>query len=68
MRAVALCLSLWRVRGGPRGARPAPPRLTPAHTRADIPDESYKFDDLDIDEDYYVPVIHLYFSDDLTVG
>lgn len=33
-----------------------------------IPDETPTFDSLDIDEDYYVPVIHLYFSDDLTVA
>jgi len=34
----------------------------------DIPDEAPKFDSLDIDEDLYVPIVHLYFSDDLTVA
>jgi len=33
-----------------------------------IPDQSGQFDMLDIDEDYYVPIIHLYFSDDLTIA
>ena len=33
-----------------------------------IPDEDMQFDLLDIDPDSFVPVIHLYFSDDLTVA
>ena len=33
-----------------------------------IPDESVQFDALDIDPDTFIPVIHLYFSDDLTVA
>ena len=33
-----------------------------------IPDEDLQFDMLDIDPDSFVPVIHLYFSDDLTVA
>lgn len=33
-----------------------------------IPDERGKFDALSIDDDYYVPTVHLYFSDDLTVA
>jgi hypothetical protein len=34
----------------------------------DIPDERGKFDNLSIDDDYYIPTVHLYFSDDLTVA
>ena len=33
-----------------------------------IPDESLQFDALSIDEDDFIPIIHLYFSDDLTVA
>ena len=33
-----------------------------------IPDESDQFDDLDIDPDTFIPIIHLYFSDDLSVA
>jgi len=33
-----------------------------------IPDESVQFDTLDMDADSFIPVIHLYFSDDLTVA
>ena len=33
-----------------------------------IPDESDQFDALDIDPDTFVPIIHLYFSDDLSVA
>lgn len=33
-----------------------------------IPDESLAFDALNIDEDDFIPIIHLYFSDDLTVA
>ena len=33
-----------------------------------IPDDMPNFDALDIDEDFYLPTIHLYFSDDLTVA
>ena len=31
-----------------------------------VPDESEEFDKLGIDFDYYYPVIHVYFNDDLT--
>ena len=31
-----------------------------------IPDESLQFDALNMDEDDFIPIIHLYFSDDLT--
>ena len=33
-----------------------------------IPDESMQFDELNIDPDTFIPIIHLYFSDDLTVA
>ena len=33
-----------------------------------IPDDMPDFDALDIDEDFYLPILHLYFSDDLTVA
>ncbi len=33
-----------------------------------IRDETATFDDLSIDTDWYIPVIHLYFSDDLSVA
>ena len=33
-----------------------------------IPDESVQFDVLSMDEDAFIPTIHLYFSDDLTVA
>jgi len=33
-----------------------------------IPDDMPDFDALDIDEDFYTPVLHLYFSDDLTIA
>ena len=33
-----------------------------------IPDEDVQFDALDIDPDTFIPMIHLYFSDDLTVA
>ena len=33
-----------------------------------IPDEDVQFDHLDIDPDTFIPIIHLYFSDDLTVA
>jgi hypothetical protein len=32
-----------------------------------IEDESREFLELDIDEDYYTPAVHLYYNDDLTV-
>ncbi|KAG8461651.1 hypothetical protein KFE25_001269 [Diacronema lutheri] len=32
-----------------------------------IPDERPTFDALSIDDEYYVPTVHLYFADDLTV-
>ena len=31
-----------------------------------IPDETDEFISLDIDPDYYIPAIHIYFNDDLT--
>lgn len=34
----------------------------------DIPDESDEFVDLNIDEDAYIPCVHLYYNDDLTVA
>jgi hypothetical protein len=34
----------------------------------DIPDEIEEYLDLGIDEDSYVPAVHLYFNDDLTVA
>jgi len=34
----------------------------------DIPDETEEFQDLNIDEDEYVPAVHLYYNDDLTVA
>ena len=34
----------------------------------DIPDESEEFIDLNIDEDFYIPTVHLYYNDDLTVA
>jgi len=33
-----------------------------------IKDECDDFDTLDIDPDYYIPTIHLYFADDLTIA
>jgi len=33
-----------------------------------IPDESLQFDMLNIDEDAFIPTIHLYFSDDLSIA
>ena len=34
--------------------------------QAGMPDESETFDKLGIDEDMYIPVVHVYFNDDLT--
>jgi hypothetical protein len=34
----------------------------------DIPDETEEYLDLGIDEDAYIPAVHLYFNDDLTVA
>ena len=34
----------------------------------DIPDESEQFLDLNLDEDSYIPAVHLYYNDDLTVA
>ena len=34
----------------------------------DIPDESEEFVYLNIDEDAYIPCVHLYYNDDLTVA
>lgn len=31
-----------------------------------VPNESDKFTDLGIDTEYYLPVLHLFFNDDLT--
>ncbi len=33
-----------------------------------IPDETAEYIDLGIDEEEYVPAIHLYYNDDLTVA
>ncbi len=33
-----------------------------------IPDETDEFIDLNIDEHAYIPAVHLYFNDDLTVA
>ena len=33
-----------------------------------IADDMPSFDKLNIDEDFYIPVLHLYFSDDLTIA
>ncbi|KAJ1615981.1 cytochrome b5 domain-containing protein 1-like protein [Pavlovales sp. CCMP2436] len=35
---------------------------------SEIPDERGKFDHLSIDDEYYIPTVHLYFADDLTVA
>lgn len=32
-----------------------------------IPDESDEFANLNIDEDQYIPALHVYFNDDLTI-
>ena len=34
----------------------------------DIPDETDELIDLGIDVDEYIPAIHLYFDDDLTIA
>ena len=34
----------------------------------DIPDESEDFIDLNLDEDNYIPCVHIYYNDDLTVA
>ena len=34
----------------------------------EIPDESDEFETLSIRDDFYVPVIHLYYKDDLTIA
>ena len=34
----------------------------------DIPDETEEFIDLNIDEHAYIPAVHLYYNDDLTVA
>lgn len=34
----------------------------------DIPDESEDFVDLNLDEDSYIPCVHIYYNDDLTVA
>jgi hypothetical protein len=33
-----------------------------------IPDESAEFAALRMDESEYIPVLHVYFADDLTIG
>ncbi len=33
-----------------------------------IPDETEEFYTLNLDDDYYIPRIHVYFDDDLTVA
>jgi hypothetical protein len=37
-------------------------------TENGVPDESDEFEQLTIDQDYYTPVLHVYFNDDLTVA
>jgi hypothetical protein len=34
----------------------------------DIPDETEQFNDLNLDEDCYIPAVHLYYKDDLTMA
>ena len=34
----------------------------------DIPDETEDFIDLNLDEHMYIPAVHLYYNDDLTVA
>ena len=34
----------------------------------DVPDESEHFIDHNLDEDCYIPCLHLYYNDDLTVA
>ena len=34
----------------------------------EIPDETAEYLDLGIDEEAYVPAVHLYFNDDLTIA
>ncbi len=34
----------------------------------DLPDEAEDFIDLNIDEDSYIPSVHLYYNDDLTIA
>ena len=34
----------------------------------DIPDEREEYIDLGIDEDAYIPAIHLFYNDDLTIA
>lgn len=34
----------------------------------DIPDEASEFERLSIEEEFYFPILHLYFNDDLTVA
>lgn len=34
----------------------------------DVFDEAPEFERLAIDDDFYVPVVHLYYMDDLTVA
>jgi len=34
----------------------------------DIPDESEDFIDLNLDEESYIPCVHVYYNDDLTVA
>mmetsp|Transcript_10684 Transcript_10684/g.13988 ORF Transcript_10684/g.13988 Transcript_10684/m.13988 type:complete len:110 (+) Transcript_10684:3-332(+) len=33
-----------------------------------LDDESIEFEKLGINDDYYIPVLHLYFNDDLTIA
>ena len=34
----------------------------------EIPDEASEFERLSIEEEFYFPILHLYFNDDLTVA
>lgn len=33
-----------------------------------VPDEGEEFQQLNIDEDQYIPALHVHFNDDLTIG
>ena len=37
-------------------------------TENGVPDEADEFERLTIDQDFYTPVLHVYFNDDLTVA
>ena len=49
-----------------RLGRPLDMSLTLADN--DIPDDREEYIDLGLDEDAYIPAVHLYFNDDLTIA